>query len=383
MVRTQTFNPLLCGSSTTRRFSATIIPDCHRIFAHIGCAHQNAGVTLAGGIAKQTTPFAATRSPGVIDVLVPRLHLQTQRATRRHFSAFPFATTGSGLIHLSRVKFSNVVRVASPSSVVVDSQHTDTQQKAGSSIVPPAPADAAPSSGSASGARDHSHGDASGGGSFSSKAKQALTLLGRFVQFFGLLHCLHEYGFDFCTTVGASMEPVFSETGNVLLYEKFSKYLYPVPVLGQVVVLNSPENPGVRVCKRVVALAGDLVVVRERNQDQYLPRGTGHQVPPIEDRIIRDISSAGNSNSFAPYHYRRPFSSTSTRVERVPQGHVWVEGDNKGKSNDSRHYGPVPLGLLEGRVRLCLWPPNSKSLYVAAEIAPENKTSRILAAKSC
>ena len=35
---------------------------------------------------------------------------------------------------------------------------------------------------------------------------------------------------------------------------------------------------------------------------------------------------------------------------QVPTGHVWLQGDNTLNSTDSRHYGPVPYALLEGRV---------------------------------
>ena len=35
---------------------------------------------------------------------------------------------------------------------------------------------------------------------------------------------------------------------------------------------------------------------------------------------------------------------------QVPQGHIWVAGDNADASHDSRHYGPVPMALVEGRV---------------------------------
>ena len=37
-------------------------------------------------------------------------------------------------------------------------------------------------------------------------------------------------------------------------------------------------------------------------------------------------------------------------------GHVWLEGDNKEMSLDSRDYGPVPKGLITGKVFLTFWP---------------------------
>ena len=45
------------------------------------------------------------------------------------------------------------------------------------------------------------------------------------------------------------------------------------------------------------------------------------------------------------------------RVE-VPPGHVWLQGDNKDNSTDSRDYGPVPFALIMGKVFVRVWPPS-------------------------
>lgn len=37
-------------------------------------------------------------------------------------------------------------------------------------------------------------------------------------------------------------------------------------------------------------------------------------------------------------------------VAQIPQGMVWLEGDNPFNSTDSRNYGPVPLALIKGIV---------------------------------
>lgn len=42
-------------------------------------------------------------------------------------------------------------------------------------------------------------------------------------------------------------------------------------------------------------------------------------------------------------------SVTDRAVQQMPPGHVWVEGDNKKRSYDSRNFGPVPYGLIRGR----------------------------------
>lgn len=37
---------------------------------------------------------------------------------------------------------------------------------------------------------------------------------------------------------------------------------------------------------------------------------------------------------------------------QVPAGHVWLQGDNTLNSTDSRHYGPVPYALVNGKAFL-------------------------------
>jgi len=46
------------------------------------------------------------------------------------------------------------------------------------------------------------------------------------------------------------------------------------------------------------------------------------------------------------------------RHKFVPSGQTWLEGDNTDNSWDSRTFGPVPLGLVKGRVIARVWPPS-------------------------
>ncbi|KIM29394.1 hypothetical protein M408DRAFT_67929, partial [Serendipita vermifera MAFF 305830] len=50
-----------------------------------------------------------------------------------------------------------------------------------------------------------------------------------------------------------------------------------------------------------------------------------------------------------------------TRV-LVPEGRIWIEGDESFRSRDSNMYGPVPLGCVQGRVFAIVWPPNRVGL---------------------
>ncbi len=89
--------------------------------------------------------------------------------------------------------------------------------------------------------------------------------------------------------------------------------------VGDVVVVQHPSRKGT-VCKRVVALPGDTVI--------------------------------GNT---APR--RSTFYSRSNVSVVVPDGCLWLEGDNPANSSDSRDYGPIPANLLVGRVVARVWPP--------------------------
>ncbi|CEG45671.1 signal peptidase i [Plasmopara halstedii] len=62
--------------------------------------------------------------------------------------------------------------------------------------------------------------------------------------------------------------------------------------------------------------------------------------------------------------------SSGVEFHKIPKGHVWLEGDNKYDSHDSRFYGPVPYALLQGRVLMRIWPINQLK-WVEKEVAPQ------------
>lgn len=60
---------------------------------------------------------------------------------------------------------------------------------------------------------------------------------------------------------------------------------------------------------------------------------------------------------------------------RVPDGYMWLEGDNQHNSTDSRNYGPVPLALLRGRVTARVWPLTEATPYSAATPRPADSAA--------
>lgn len=127
---------------------------------------------------------------------------------------------------------------------------------------------------------------------------------------------------------GPSMSPTLDD-GQVVLLAQWDRDRVP---RGALVVLADPQDR-TRIVKRVVATAGDRVVIRDA---QLFVNGSA-----VEE----------------PYVDRSTIDGLYTPTVRVPAGHVFVLGDNRGSSIDSRTYGPLPLDAVEGRVVMGLWPP--------------------------
>ncbi len=109
---------------------------------------------------------------------------------------------------------------------------------------------------------------------------------------------------------------------------------------GDIVVLEAPEalgTAGLPLVKRVVA--------------------TGGQTVDLFDGRVAVDGVALDEPYLAPGTTTRP--ETATDHWEVPAGSVFVLGDNRGVSVDSRTFGPVPVSSLVGRAVLVAWPPTS------------------------
>ena len=71
-------------------------------------------------------------------------------------------------------------------------------------------------------------------------------------------------------------------------------------------------------------------------------------------------------------HRIRP-TDALRNVETVPADCVWVEGDNKDKSEDSRDYGPLSKRLLVGKVERILWPPSKWGRMIERKKPPPGR----------
>lgn len=129
---------------------------------------------------------------------------------------------------------------------------------------------------------------------------------------------------------GASMEPSFY-TGEYILTSKIT-YKFRIPQKGDVIVFKSPKNPDIEYIKRIVGLPGDTVVIRE-NGDIY-----------INGTLINENYIASKTNL-----WEGGFSKQDVPVI-VPQNELFVMGDNRPRSSDSREFGTVRTDSIIGHV---------------------------------
>jgi hypothetical protein len=128
---------------------------------------------------------------------------------------------------------------------------------------------------------------------------------------------------------------------------------------------NRDGQPPVISCKRIVGVEGDAV----KRYGQYVhlflsqdPDGLGIIWPTEDDRRAQGLDpSCPWDPEFELEQEQhggggRKKKRDPHRTVMVPSGHVWVEGDCPGLSVDSRHYGPVPLEAIRGKVVAKMWP---------------------------
>jgi len=140
--------------------------------------------------------------------------------------------------------------------------------------------------------------------------------------------------------------------------------------VGDVVVVQHPDRDGT-VCKRVLGLPGDMILrpksTATSNNGRYVYRGGRGR----SHRDVMDVFQEGDEeqNNFRGSNRRRISSAPIPSLHNsslvvVPDGHIWLEGDNSINSSDSRNYGPLPASLIVGKVVLRLWPVRGMAMMV-------------------
>ena len=143
-----------------------------------------------------------------------------------------------------------------------------------------------------------------------------------------------------------SMEPTL-QIGDRIVVDKLSYHLHGVD-RADIIVFSTPpaeDCAGPRVAnlvKRVIGLPGETISLAD---------GSVH----IDGRLLaepwlprQDQAETYPGPSDADYALHRAY--------RIPSGDVYVMGDNRMESCDSRYWGPIPESTIVGKVDMRVWP---------------------------
>lgn len=128
-------------------------------------------------------------------------------------------------------------------------------------------------------------------------------------------------------------------TGDMVFSEKISYYTRK-PAAGDIVTFDDPEVPNRTLIKRVIATAGQTVDM-------------------ADGKVIVDgqVKDEPYTNSKPSYPLSRSAAGVTVSYPYVvPDGYLWVMGDNRTSSQDSRYFGAVPVSSVTGRAALVYWP---------------------------
>ncbi len=140
---------------------------------------------------------------------------------------------------------------------------------------------------------------------------------------------------------GASMDPTFA-TGDYIFT---SKITYKIRDFhrGEVVVFKSPSNPDIDYIKRVIGLPGDTVMVKD--EEVY-----------VNGVMLNEPYIAAKTNVWDGGY------SKNGEATKVPEGMLFVMGDNRPRSSDSREFGPITIESVIGLVFYRYFPPNKMGI---------------------
>lgn len=144
------------------------------------------------------------------------------------------------------------------------------------------------------------------------------------------------------------------------------------PKRGDIVVFKSPRNPGINYIKRVIGLPGDVIVIRDRKLSvngvlvPFFPATADESTrifqelkdPKLSDEEMEITREVIDSLEHWVVFDRNNFVSESFGPYPVADGKIFVLGDNRDFSDDSRFIGAIPESHVVGRaswIWLSIW----------------------------
>ncbi len=144
------------------------------------------------------------------------------------------------------------------------------------------------------------------------------------------------------------------------------------PKVGDIIVFESPRNPKINYIKRVVGLPGDQIAVRDRKLlingkpilSVFADEEESKKIfkllkdPKLDESEMALSKEILNNQEHWTFLDRNNFVSESFGPYEVPEGRIFVMGDNRDFSDDSRFLGTIAIEKIRGRaswIWLSIW----------------------------
>lgn len=161
-------------------------------------------------------------------------------------------------------------------------------------------------------------------------SNEAMEWIEAIVVAFIIAFLIRYFIFEPITVEGSSMVPTLHD-GDMLIVDKIS-YRFTAPKRGDIVIFKYPGDMRENFVKRIIAVSGDEIEIK--NGEVYVNG----------KRLVEDYIEAKTQTGF--------------NDSIVPPGTIFVLGDNRNGSKDSRdpQVGFVPVDNIVGRAVLRIWP---------------------------
>jgi signal peptidase I len=147
---------------------------------------------------------------------------------------------------------------------------------------------------------------------------------------------------------GASMEPNFHDHEYLIIDE--ISYRFKEPLRGDIIVFRYPRNPQEYFIKRIIALPGEKIQIKDGQVTIYNDiKTTG--VVLEEDYLEEGTKTYGLTDN----------------IITLSDDEYYVLGDNRNASKDSRSFGAVNESFIIGKVLLRGWPFNKFNIFKSYE----------------
>jgi signal peptidase I len=169
-----------------------------------------------------------------------------------------------------------------------------------------------------------------------------------------------------------SMEPTLS-IGQRVLVNRIGMD-FGNPHVGEIAVFHPPEGAEQEECgpsPHVIKLGGAACAspVPQEASVNFIKRivaGPGDEIYIKQGHVYRRAAGTGQfareRDSYIHACGVSPECSFTTPI-KIPAGHWFMMGDNRGESDDSRFWGPVPTGWIIGQAVATYWPPDRIGIF--------------------